>query len=152
MGPGEHEPVAEQKIKTVKERVRVFEHKLPFVMTVLLLVWCVYFCVGRLNMQFTSTHPQGPPPRELFTGWKVNANIDLRHGFAECAQCKVRDTNNSMQARTGGCTLLAPTGNVTGSSHMLHLETGKVIIGDQYTVIPMPDVVVTAINDQAAKA
>ena len=49
-GPGQHVPVIERKIQTVKERVQAHVNDLPYVMTRLLLTMCVLFCVSRLNM------------------------------------------------------------------------------------------------------
>jgi hypothetical protein len=150
-GPGQHVPVAENRIKTIKERVRIYEHKLPYIMTFIMLIWCVYFVTSRFNMQYTVAHPHGPTPREQFVGRKVNATLDLRHDFGDYAQVTVPMTDNTMNARTWGAIALAPTGNATGSSHFYHLATGKVIVRDQFDLLPVPDVVITAINKQAAK-
>jgi hypothetical protein len=49
-GPGQHVPVVERKIQTIKERVRMYDSGLPYVMTKLLLIMCVYFGVSKINM------------------------------------------------------------------------------------------------------
>ena len=49
-GPGQHVPVVERKIQTLKQRVRSYENSLPFVMTKLLLIMCV------TQRAHTSTH------------------------------------------------------------------------------------------------
>jgi hypothetical protein len=52
-GPGQHVPVVERKIQTIKERVRAHKSSLPYIMTRLMLTMCVLFCVSRLNMQLS---------------------------------------------------------------------------------------------------
>jgi len=54
-GAGSHVPVVENKIKTVKERVRGHIGVLPFKLCIALLVWLVYYCVSRINLVPTST-------------------------------------------------------------------------------------------------
>jgi hypothetical protein len=50
--------------------------------------------------------------------------------------------NNSMVTRTDGCIALLPTGNLNGSVVMLNLRTHELITRDQFTILPMPSVVV----------
>jgi hypothetical protein len=151
-GPGQHVPVAERKQRMLKERVRTHVHKLPYTLDPILSAWCAVFCGHRVNMQFTAAHPDGPSPFELFYGRKVNYKLDLRHSFGEYAQVVKPTTDNTMDARTRGCILLVPTGNSTGTSFMLHLATGRVVRGDHFTVIPVPDVVVDALDERARRA
>ena len=149
-GPGQHVPVVERKIQTVKERVRAHVNTLPFVMTQLLLTMCVLFCVSRLNMQPTRMSTSRVSPLEQFTGRKIDAARDLRVQFGDYVQATVATTDNSMNSRTQGCIALLPTGNLTGSVKMWCLVTNHTIIRDQFKVLPMPDLVIQHITSLAA--
>ena len=63
----------------------------------------------------------------------------------------VPNTDYSMAACTDGCLALLPTGNLTGSVHVWTLRTKKVVIRDQFRVLPMPDIVIAHL-DQLATA
>jgi len=117
-GPGQHVPVVENMIKTVKERVRAHSTSLPFVMTKLLLAFCVLFCVSRLNLLPSATSLDKVSPTEQFTGIKLDYARDLRCGFCDYVQATVPDTNNSMSTRTLGCVTVLPTGSYTESVKM----------------------------------
>ena len=112
-GPGKHVPRAERRIRTIKERVRVHEYHLPFVMTT--LTYCVYFCVSRLNLLTTSSTTSGLSATERFIGRKINASRDLRTAFGDYVQATEKSTDNSIRQRTAGCIALLPTGNLMGS-------------------------------------
>ena len=77
-GPGQHVPIIENKIKTIKERVRAHENGLPYVMTRLLTTMCVLFCVLRLDMQPSRVSVDQTSHLEQFTGRKIDATRDLR--------------------------------------------------------------------------
>ena len=49
-GPDQHVPAIENRVKTVKERVRCTLHSLPFQLPLFLLQWVVLFCVTRINL------------------------------------------------------------------------------------------------------
>ena len=149
-GPGQHVPVIERKIQTVKERVRAHVNNLPFVMTRLLLTTCVLFCVSRINMQPSRMSTSRISPIEQFTGLKIDSARDLRVQFGDYVQATVRDTDNSMRSRTQGCIALLPMGNLTGSVKMWCLATNHTVIKDQFTVLPMSDLVIQHINELAA--
>ncbi len=124
-GPGQHVARAVRKIRTIKERVRIHESVLPFIMTHLLVVYCVYFCVSRLNIQPSSTTVGAASPREQFVGRKINAKKDLRVSFGDYVQATTPTTDNSMKLRTDGCIVLLPTGNLQGSVKMWSLATKR---------------------------
>ena len=149
-GPGQHVPVVERKVQTIKERVRAHENSLPYVMTRLLLTMCVLFCVSRLNMQPSRMSVDRTSPLEQFTGRKIDAARDLRVQFGEYVQATVSDTDNTMRSRTQGCIALLPTGNLTGSVKMWCLATNATVTKDQFKILPMPDLVVTHITSLAA--
>ena len=149
-GPGQHVPVVERRIQTVKQRVRAYENSLPFVMTRILLLHCVLFTVSRLNMVPGRMSGSSLCPLEILTGRKLDTARDLRIGFGDYVQATVADTTNSLTARTHGCIALLPTGNLTGSVKFLSLATNKVVTRDQFRILPMPTLVIDYINSMAA--
>ena len=91
-GPGEHVPVAERMIQTIKRRVRCYEHSLPYVMCRVLLS---LFCVSRINMQPSTTSVDRISPLDKFSGQKLDAKVHLRCGFGEYVQATVPHTDNT---------------------------------------------------------
>ena len=148
-GPGQHVPVVERTIETVKERVRAHVTSLPFTLTKLLLTFLVLFCVSRLNLLPSSNSLDKVSPHEQFTGLKLDFARDLRCGFGDYVQATVPNTDNTMSPRTMGCITLLPTGNTTGSVKMWCLATQSVIIRDQFRILPMPDLVCSYISQLA---
>ena len=149
-GPGQHAPVAERMIQTVKQRVRAFDNTLPFVMDRKILVYCTLFCVRSINLQASSTSTDKTSPFEQFSGLKLDMIRDLRVGFGDYVQATEPDTDNTMKSRTKGCIALLPTGNATGSVKMLCLETLRLVIRDQFVVIPMPTYLIEILNKRAS--
>jgi Reverse transcriptase (RNA-dependent DNA polymerase) len=148
-GPGQHVPVIERKIQTIKERVRAHENSLPYVMTRLLLTMCVLFCVSRLNMQPSRMSVDRTSPLEQFTGRKIDAARDLRVQFGDYVQARIIETDNTPRSRTQGCIAALPTGNLTGSVKMWCLATNAVVTRDQFKILPMPDLVIAHITSLA---
>jgi len=135
-GPGQHVPVVERMIQTVKSVVRSFEHALPYVMPRLVLIFCVLYAIRCTNYRPNSSSMDKTSPLEQFTGLKPDFKRDLRCGFGDLVQATVPVTDNSMQARTQGCICLLPTGNTTGSVKMWALGTDAVVTRDAFTVVP----------------
>ena len=145
VGPGQHVPVVERKIQTLKQRVRSYENSLPFIMTKLLLVMYAIFCISRLNMHPSRTSRIRLSPLKDFSGRKLDASKDLRVNFG----ATVPDPNSSMAPRMQGCKVLLPTSNSTGSVKMWCLATNDTVIRDQFTILPIPDLVITHIDSIA---
>jgi len=47
--------------------------------------------------------------------------------------------NNSMDSRTSRAIALGPSGNEQGGHYFLSLHTGKMILRNNWTVLPMPN-------------
>jgi len=135
-GPGQHVPVVERMIQTVKSVVRSFEHSLPYVMPRLLLIFCVLYAVRCTNFRPNSNSMDNTSPFEQFTGLKPDVKRDLRCGLGDLVQATVPTTDNSMKARTQGCICLLPTDNATGSVKMWALGTDAVVTRDAFTIVP----------------
>jgi hypothetical protein len=89
-------------------------------------------------------------PKELLTGRKINFDTDLRIGFGDYVHSTTPNiVKNSMEARTQGCIALLPIGNIQGSVKFLRLDTNKIVTRDQWKTLPMPDIVISRLNDLA---
>jgi hypothetical protein len=150
-GPGQHVPHVENKIKTIKERVRAHDNSLPFVMTKILLIMCVLFCVSRINWMPSKSQVDKKPPMEQFSGRQFDAKRDMKCPFGSYVQATVPMTDNTMSPRTEGCITGQPSGNLLGSVRMWTLKTQRLVTRDQFTVLPMPDLVIDFINAIAEK-
>ena len=148
-GPGQHVPVPERMIQSIKEGVRCYKQGLPYIMTRLLLIFCVLFCVMCYNLRPNSQSLDGVSPTEQFTGRKLDMARDVRVGFGEYVQATVAMTDNSLKARTQGCIALGGVGNLTGSVKMLCLATNAIVTTDQFIILPLPDLVANHITSMA---
>lgn len=149
-GPGQHVSIVERKIRHLKEKVRTYEHSLPFVMNKHLLVMCALYCIKCINYYPSATGPDDASPYEQFTGRKLDAKLDLRVGFGDYVQATVPNTDSTLKARTQGCIACLPTGNLTGSVKMFCLTTKRMVTRDQFRVVPMPTQVVALLDELAA--
>ena len=151
-GAGGHVSRVERRIRTIKERVRAhMNHKIPYTLTTLGIAMLVLFCVSRMNFQPSHSRSDGPSPRELFSGRRIDAKLDFRAGFGDYAVCTVPNTDNSMASRTEDCIVMLPTGNRTGTVKMLTLTTGRIVSRDQFKILPLPDSAIARLNDLARR-
>jgi len=148
-GPGQHVPVVERKIREVKERARGIVNSLPFRLMAILIPWLIIFVVSRINMMPHKNGYTNLSPFEVFMRRKVSYKTDLRCGFCDYVEATVPVTDNSLISRTNPCVTLYPTGNTTGSVKMFSLVSKRVITRDQFKVLPMPDIVVSMLNNLA---
>ena len=149
-GPGKHVPIIERRIRVIKERLRALMSVLPFKLPKALLSYALRYCIGCINMQPSSLRQDAISPREAFTGIKVDAKRDLRVSFGD--YCQVYQPNiikNSMVPRTVGAIALGSKGNKQGSVIFFLLDTKKVVTRDQFTILPMPQEVITHLNNLA---
>jgi hypothetical protein len=139
----EHVPVAERRIRTVKERCRSIFNTLPFTkLPGMLVVQMVSACNFWLNIY--------PPkdgvsreinPRELITGVKIDFNKHIRAAFGDYVQVH-EEHNNSMTTRTTGAIATKPTGNAQGGFWFYSLTTGRMLDRKRWTALPMPQDVI----------
>ena len=151
-GPGSHVPVIERKIQEVKQRARGIFSSLPYKLAAHLFVHLIIFCVSRINLVPHKTGLTNISPTEAFKGRKLDFKRDLRIGFGEYAEAFDPYSDNTMRPRTNAVISLGHTGNISGSVKFLSLNTGKTIIRDQFTIVPIPDNVITHMNKIAELA
>jgi hypothetical protein len=143
----EHIPVAERRIRTLKERSRCICNTLPFKkLPGMLVVQMVSACNFWLNIY--------PPkdgvsreinPRELITGVKIDFNKHIRAEFGEYVQVH-EEHDNTMQPRTTGAIATKPTGNAQGGFWFYSLTTGRMLDRRRWTSLPMPQDVIDRIT------
>ena len=146
VGPGQHEVIAESKIRRIKERMRAILHSLPYELPIKLLKWLVQFVVMRKNYIPVDGSGTRYSPRELFTGIRANAKVDLRIAFGSYAQVDEPYIDNTMKSRTRGALALYPVGNSQGSVKFFDLATQKIITRTSWTEIPLSNEVIEYIN------
>lgn len=148
----EHVPEVERAARHVKEKVRGFWNTLPFMLTSIMIIYLVYYCVMTINM-FSKTSMVGAgftTPRELFTGRVLDYGKDMKLGIFDYVQVHEDDmVTNTMKSRTVGCLSLGPTGNVQGGYKFLSLTSWKVITRKSWTPMPMPAEVIGVVNAHA---
>jgi hypothetical protein len=108
----EHVPVAERRIRTLKERCRSICCSLPFAkLPGMLVVQMVSTCNFWLNVYPpTDGVSRSINPRELITGVKIDYNKHIRAEFGEYVQTH-EEHDSSMKSRTTGAIATKPTGN-----------------------------------------
>ena len=152
-GPGDHMPVIERRIRTIKEMVRGLLMSLPFArIPDVMVVQSVVFSVMWLNFFCpkggVSNHIS---PHTIITGMIPDATKHCRIPFGGYAQVHVEPTrsNDVMIARTVGAISLGPTGNIQGTYKFLSLLTRRLIQARSFTPLPMPQDVITVVNEMA---
>jgi hypothetical protein len=148
----EHEPFIERRIRVVKERVRSIRHSLPFKsIPIRMLTHMIFFAVKMLNnFPVKGGISTEYSPKTIMSGQTLN--------YKQCSlpfgtYCQVHEEDgqrNSLAARTQGAISLGPSTNRQGGQLFYSLNTGKVISRRSYTTLPMPENVITRINELAA--
>jgi hypothetical protein len=152
VGAGEHVHIIENKIKTIKERVRSILHSLPFSLPTALTKWLVMYSVYVINCVPNMGGYPMISPREALTGRKMVVKRDLPVSFGDYCQIARPKTDNTMKARTEAAIALLPAGNQQGTVKFLNLETGKTCRRDQFTILPFTQEVINALNKMSANS
>jgi hypothetical protein len=87
-------------------------------------------------------------PRTIITGRTIDYKKHCKLEFGEYCQTHEQH-DNTMNPRTVGIIALCPTGNEQGTYLFLNLNAGKVIACNQWIVLPMPDKVITHVNQMS---
>ena len=86
-------------------------------------------------------------PLEEFSGRKLDYSRDLRGAFGDFCHATSPNTNSDVESSgTQAVIFCGDTGNLQGSVTMLQLRTGKLIVRDQFEILPMPNNVVELLN------
>ena len=146
----EHVPEIERQIRVVKEQSRATRHGLPFSrMPKLVTIFIVFAAAKMLNL----FPPKGGAsdilsPRTIMSGETLDCKKNLVLRIRQHCQVHQEDTlRNSQLPRTKGAIALGPGGNIQGSFKFVALDSGKKITRRSWDVIPMPDAVITRVNE-----
>jgi Reverse transcriptase (RNA-dependent DNA polymerase) len=150
-GSGEHVPVVERKIETLKERVRSYLQSLPYTLMFSVLRYLVEYCVVMINLAPDNQRVDPTSPYELFTGYKVDYKTQLRISFGDYAECKNpnRKPINTIKPRTDPCIALLPLLNAQGSYLFFDLTTRRTVVRDKWIQLPMPNDIITRCENLA---
>lgn len=87
-------------------------------------------------------------PRELVTGIMLDAGKHCVIPFGSYVQTH-EEHDSSMETRTIGAIALRPSGNTQGGHYFMSLQTGRRLVRNHWTEIPMPADVVKRVEDMA---
>ena len=148
----DHVGEVERSIRTIKERVRADVHSMPFKrLPKIMVVELVNRAVLVLN-QFPALDGVSDTlsPLTIMTG-KPNPDFhNMKIEFGSYAQVfEENDPTNTTKSRTTGAIALNPTGNAQGDYYFMSLNTGRRLARTQWTLLPMPDTVIAAVESRA---
>ena len=147
----EHDPFMERSNRTVKERIRCIYSSLPFKRTpIRIILEMVYCAVFWLNSYIPEDGVSATiSPRELMTGYSLDANKHTRYQFGEYLMAHADETNNSMEVRADDSIYLRPSGNRQGGFFVFDLSTGRRVHRMHGTPAPMTDSVISRVEEIA---
>ena len=150
----EHVPEIERRIRLIKERGRGILNTLPFKkLPRIILIELIYHAVMWLNsFPSKSGISQILSPREIVTRHKLDFRKHCKAPFG--AYCEAHDEpspTNSMASRSSPAINLGPTGNLQGTHKFFNLATGKKVKRRKFTVMPMPDSAIKAVERYGSK-
>jgi hypothetical protein len=148
-GARRHVGVIERNIRTIKERMRAVECGLPYKCPQRLVRGLAKFVVSRLNLFPHSLQKDYVSPRELYTGIKPDFSKDVKGlSFGDYVQAHedYEKSTNLPRERTRGCIALYPKGNSVGTWKFYSLLTLQEITRDNWTKLPIPDIVIEKMN------
>ena len=145
---GEHVPIVERSIRTVKERTRVICQSLPFNRMPKIMVRALLGQVEIWLNQFPSTNRLSERSPATILRGDLNPDYKTRRArFGEYVMVYT-GTDNTMESRAVPAIVLKQS-NIFGGYYFLSLETYKTIHGSKWQVQPMNDQVIEAAHDLA---
>jgi len=142
-------PLPERKIQQIKSIVRCTKASLAWEMPRIILIFCVLFATGCVNIQRITSKPLQVSPFQQFNGRQIDGNIHLKAPFGSYAQATVATTDNSMNERTTSVIVLGTTINKTGSYRVYDISGNKVLIRHNIKVLPTPNNVIKHLDKRA---
>ena len=146
-GAGQHVPVAEARIKLIKNVCRAVKSGIPWRIPPSLMKHLVFYANGRINSVPSLSSTDVSTPREIFWGTKLDFHKHLVLGFGDYAEVfNSSGADSSLNSRTVPCIALYPSGNAQGSWKFYSIETGQLVTRDQYEVIPTNANIIARMN------
>lgn len=146
----EHVPEVERHIRTLKERCRATYNALPFkkwpTRLVVELVYAMTFWIHAFPADDGVSATISP--RELVTGIGIDSVKHCMIPYGAYVQTH-EEHDNTMTSRTIGALALRPTGNAQGGHYFYSLQTGRRIVRNNWTEVPMPADVIDRVTKMA---
>ena len=151
---GEHVPEAERAVRVIKERIRCVVNTWPYKQVpIVFKVNLIKFVIFWINSipQVNSIIPN-VCSRAILTGQFPDYNKHCSLSFGEYVHVHNPKTiTNTMAARTSPAIALGPTSNIQGGHRFYCLESKRIMTRRQWVKLPLPDTVITQINDISMK-
>ena len=147
-----HVADAEVEIRTIKERMRCTEARLPYKLPRRAVRYLANGVVATYNM--TLRAGETVSPRELFTGIKSDYARDMKYEFGQYVEAIVPPAHmekNGAKGRSVASIALCSTGNDRGGWWFMSLKKGTFFNALRGVPLPMPDVVIDAVNRLAER-
>ena len=149
-GAGDHLPVADERIKSLKDIIRPTFLALEWELPGRLVVFIVSYSCGRLNMLFSI---YDTPPKLQVSTTIPSYKREFAMGFG--TYCEVHESNvvsnDVTQSRTVSAIALQPSGNSNGSWLFFNIATGHIINRSNYTICKTNKLVIDKMNAWAKK-
>jgi hypothetical protein len=146
----EHVGEIKRFIRTIKERSPALVSDLPYTpLPCQVVIHLVYFAVLWLNsLPAAAGVSDKYSPREIVLGRKIDFKKHCKATFGSYVEARNDPTiTNTMRPRTFPGIFLCPTGNRQGTHKVFDINTGVVKKTRTITPLPMPDRVITVIED-----
>ena len=150
----EHVPEIERNIRTKKDRSRSAVTMLPFqLIPARIVIELIHYCVFWLN-SFPANNGISDLliPRAIVVGTTIDYNHHCKLEFGTYVQTHEQQHDNTMVPRTIGAIALRPSGNAQGFHYFFSLSTGKRILRNQWTVLPMPADVIDRLHKMSRRS
>eukprot|EP00957_Ditylum_brightwellii_P209437 15361763-Ditylum_brightwellii.AAC.1 len=146
----EHVGEVEQTNRTVRERVQSIYTTIPYErMPGRMVIELVHSAIFWLNVFPLSPAVCSPlNPQGLITGTHIDYNRHVCVEFREYVHTHERHSNG-MEPCTVGAIALRPTENELGRHFFLGLTTGRWLLCNRWTALPLPSDVVRQVNQLA---
>ncbi|CAJ1929247.1 unnamed protein product [Cylindrotheca closterium] len=135
---GDHEPIAEQNNRTLKERVRVALPRLPYKVVPKVITECL----GRQAAKLLNVFPEKDSisshfsPQQLIDNVNINYKSDMVAELGQYVHAIGTDSNNSMEPRSIEVIYIEPTKGQRTGHQVLNLNTKKMISRPKVVVLP----------------
>jgi hypothetical protein len=144
-GREEHISKIERFVRTVKERCRAVYSTLPFSrFSPRMIIEMVNAAAFRLNA-FLYLRGVSSVLSTIISGQTISYRRHCSYSFGEYVQTN-EEHGNSMSPRTVGAIALRHSGNSQESWMFMSLQSGRVVVGNHATKLPMPDEVTTRVE------
>jgi hypothetical protein len=144
---GTHVADAEVEIKTIKERMRCTENRLPYTLPRRAVRFLADGVVGAYNL--TLRAGETVSPRELFTGIKFDYKRDMQFEFGQYVEATVMPNQmekNGPKPRSVPSIALCSTGNDKGGWWFMSLKKKSFFNALRGVALPMPDGLIDTVN------